>query len=60
MKEGDAESKSTYKEHDIGLDDTQFLPPLLLALSTRRYLERTVIHPFQFHLSHQFHYFTSQ
>jgi hypothetical protein len=48
------ERKITYKEDDIWLDNPQFLPPLFLALSTRRYLERTIIHPFQFHLSHQF------
>jgi hypothetical protein len=45
------ERKITYKEDDIWLDNPQFLPPLLLALSTRRYLERTIIHTFQFHLS---------
>jgi hypothetical protein len=54
------ERKITYKEDDIWLDNPQFLPPLLLALSTRRYFERTIIDSFQFHLSHQFHHFTSQ
>lgn len=48
--------KGTYKENDIGFYYPQFLTTFRFTLSTRRYLKRIVINPFQFHLSSHQHY----